>query len=354
MAARGQIATDRLEAEAARPARNGVGRKHRDKQPQTDGREHPDGHTLRGPSRQVADIQRARMLAAMVEEVAERGVGNVTVSDVVTRSGVSRRTFYEIFEDREDCFLAALDSTIGRLANVVVPAYEQKGTWQAKIRAALIVLLEYLDREPRTGRLVIVETLGAGHKALERRRRGIAQILTIVDRGRQEGKTGASAPPLTAEGVVGGVLSVLHGRLTQPDSGNLVELVNPLTSMIVLPYLGAAAARKEIERPIPKSQPKRPAARRDPLQGLDMRLTYRTVRVLMAVATYPGSSNRTVADGADIADQGQISKLLNRLHGLGLIDNAGGTPARGEPNAWTLTARGWEVHATIAAQTSTS
>jgi AcrR family transcriptional regulator len=338
MATRGQIATDRLEVEVSSPTRNRVGPQHR----QADGRE------------QVADIQRARMLAAMIEEVAEHCVGSITVSDVVTRSGVSRRTFYEIFEDREDCFLAALDTTIEKLANVVVPAYEQKGTWQAKIRAALTALLEYLDHEPRAGRLVIVETLGAGHKALERRRRSIAQILTIVDQGRQEGKTGASAPPLAAEGIVGGVLSVLHGRLTQPEPGSLVELVNPLTSMIVLPYLGAAAARKEIERPTPKPQPKRQADRRDPLQGLDMRLTYRTVRVLMAMAARPGSSNRAVADGADIADQGQISKLLNRLHGLGLIDNAGGAPAQGEPNAWTLTARGWEVHAAIAAQTPTA
>jgi AcrR family transcriptional regulator len=317
-----------------------------------------DGRTLkRAPSgarasEQVADIQRARILAAMVEEVAERGVSNVTVSDVVTRSGVSRRTFYEIFEDREDCFLAAFDNAIAKLAKTVIPAYEQKSSWQTKIRSALTMLLEHLDREPGTGRLVIVETLGAGQIALERRRHSIAQIITIVDQGRKESKTGASAPPLTAEGAVGGALSVLHARLTEPNPRNLIELVNPLTSMIVLPYLGAAAARREIERPAPKPRPMRPPAARNPLQGLEMRLTYRTVRVLMAVAAHPGSSNRAVAGGAGIADQGQISKLLNRLHGLGLIDNASGTPARGEPNAWTLTERGWEVHAAISAQTS--
>ena len=347
MGAQAQIAAERLEVEGSRPARNGVRCKHRDGLRQTDGREHLDGRE------QVADIQRARMLAAMVEEVAERGVGNVTVSDVVARSGVSRRTFYEIFEDREDCFLAAFDNAIEKLTNAVIPAYEQKGAWQTKIRSALAALLEQLDREPAAGRLVIVETLGAGHNALEHRRRSIAQILTIVDQGRQESKSGAGAPLLTAEGVVGGALSVLHARLTEPNPGNLIELVNPLTSMIVLPYLGTVAARKEIERPTPKRQAKRAIARRNPLQDLDMRLTYRTVRVLMAVAAHPGSSNRAVANGAGIADQGQISKLLGRLHGLGLIDNAGGTPARGEPNAWTLTERGWEVHAAISAQTST-
>jgi hypothetical protein len=85
----------------------------------------------------------------------------------------------------------------------------------------------------------------------------------------------------------------------------------------------------------------------DPLRELDMRLTYRTVRVLRSVAASPGSSNRVVADGAGIADQGQISKLLRRLQGLGLIENVGADPARGEPNAWTLTQRGGEVHSVV-------
>jgi DNA-binding MarR family transcriptional regulator len=121
--------------------------------------------------------------------------------------------------------------------------------------------------------------------------------------------------------------------------------------MIVLPYLGPAAARKETSRPAPKRSGKRPVLRTDPLQDLPMRLTYRTMRVLIAVAemggrdTYP--SNRAVGKHAGIADQGQASKLLARLHKLGLIENQGGDAARGEPNAWTLTTTGKEVHDTI-------
>jgi hypothetical protein len=79
-----------------------------------------------------------------------------------------------------------------------------------------------------------------------------------------------------------------------------------------------------------------------------MRLTYRTVRVLMAVIAGPGSSNREVAEGAGISDQGQISKLLARLRGLDLIENVGAGSARGEPNAWALTERGEEVANAIA------
>ena len=79
-----------------------------------------------------------------------------------------------------------------------------------------------------------------------------------------------------------------------------------------------------------------------------MRLTYRTIRVLLAIAATPGGSNRQVADGSDISDQGQISKLLTRLHGLGLIENIGAGSVRGAPNSWILTERGWNVQGALA------
>jgi hypothetical protein len=86
----------------------------------------------------------------------------------------------------------------------------------------------------------------------------------------------------------------------------------------------------------------------DLLRELDMRLTYRTVRVLMAVADNPGGSNRQLADGAGIGDQGQISKLLRRLDGLGLIANTGAGFIRGAPNSWVLTAKGRDVQGALA------
>jgi AcrR family transcriptional regulator len=289
------------------------------------------------------------MVGAMVEQVAEHGVANLTVAHIVAQSGVSRRTFYEIFADREDCLLAAFDDAIERFAARVIPAYQREDRWREKIRAGLIALLERLDAEPEMGRLAIVGMLGAGARALERRRLVLIHVVAVVDGGRGEVKRGGeNPPPLTAEGVVGAVLSVLHARLVEAQPGRLVELVNELMGIVVLPYLGAAAARRELGRPAPVSHdvspPKTPA---DPLRELDMHLTYRTVRVLMAVATGPGSSNRAIADAAEIADQGQISKLLGRLQGLGLLENVGGVHERGGPNAWTLTAKGWEVHAAV-------
>jgi AcrR family transcriptional regulator len=296
---------------------------------------------------QVSEIQRARILTAMVEVVCERGAANVTVAHVVARSGVSRRTFYELFVDREDCFLAAFDDAIGRIAAVVLPVYEQSGSWRERVRAVLTVLLELLDYERATGRLVIVETLGAGPRALERRGRVLAQIITVIDQGRSEGKHGDGPPPLTAEGVVGGVLAVLHSRLSRDANASLLELTGPLMGMIVLPYLGPAAARRELQRPVPEPHARPRAGSADPLRDLEMRLTYRTMRVLIALAGHPGSSNRQVGVVSGMHDQGQVSKLLSRLSRLGLIENAGVGPAKGAPNAWTLTVKGAEIQQAI-------
>jgi DNA-binding MarR family transcriptional regulator len=118
-------------------------------------------------------------------------------------------------------------------------------------------------------------------------------------------------------------------------------------SMIVMPYLGPAASRRELARPTPPAPPRRVAGGPDPLRELGMRLTYRTVRVLLAVAAAPGGSNRQVADESGIGDQGQISKLLARLHRLGLIENTGTPTKRGAPNSWTLTDKGQKIQTAL-------
>jgi AcrR family transcriptional regulator len=103
----------------------------------------------------VAEIQRVRMLRAMVEVAAQRGASNVTVAHVVARSGVSRRTFYEVFKDCEDCLLAALDDAIGQARRTVLTAYRSKREWHAQMRAALTALLELFEGQPDTARFLV-------------------------------------------------------------------------------------------------------------------------------------------------------------------------------------------------------
>ena len=115
-------------------------------------------------------------------------------------------------------------------------------------------------------------------------------------------------------------------------------------SMIVLPYIGARAASRELAglrlAPPRAGRPPARSGSRDPLEGLEMRLTYRTVRVLVVIAGRPGASNREIAEGSGIADQGQISKLLTRLRRLELVQNRARVRRREPPNAWHLTERG--------------
>jgi AcrR family transcriptional regulator len=295
------------------------------------------------------------MIAAMIDVVSERGRSNATVAHVVARSGVSRRTFYEVFDDFEDCFLAALDQSIARASEYVLDGYDAAEKWHTRIRAALIGLLEFLEDEPAMGRLCIVETLGAGQKVHERRQRVVDAVIAVIDEGRRESRSATALPTLTTEGVVGGVLSVLHARLLERHD-SLLELTGSFMGMIVLPYLGPAAAQKESSRPAPERRSRPRATSSDPLRDLQMRLTYRTVRVLLSIAALGGRgsypSNREVGEAAGIDDQGQISKLLSRLEKLGLIENSGAGQVRGASNAWTLTKKGVEVERLVGGQTS--
>ncbi len=308
----------------------------------------------------VLEMQRRRLLLAMSEVLGEVGVEDATVGRISKRAGVSRRTFYEVFEDREECFLAAFDQAIERIASEVVPAYERERKWSARVRAALTVLLEHFDAHPGVARMCVIETLRAGPEVLERRRRMLDVLAAGVDEGRVEARHGTEPLPLTAEGVVGGALAVVHARLLETGHGTQVacprlgDLVNALTGMIVHPYAGPAAARRELDRPAPKAHVAVADGTKDPFKDLSIRITYRTARVLATIADDCGASNRMIADSAGISDEGQMSRLLRRLRSAGLIENLGEGHTRGEPNAWWLTKLGETIHATLTGAETTT
>jgi AcrR family transcriptional regulator len=298
------------------------------------------------PRAQVRETQRSRMLSAVVEGVEEVGYAHITVAHVIGRARVSRKTFYDVFADREDCFLAAFEQALAQARLLACEAYERESGWREGIRSALARLLVFVDEEPALARLCVVEALGAGGRVLERRSEVLDELAQVIDRGRLATSATRNPPEITAEGVVGAIFAVLHTRVLEGGKESLTDLLGPLMSMIVLPYLGAKAASRELSRPapIPRDRRSRGLARsKDPPEGLNMRLTYRTVRVLMAAAEHPGASNREIAEGSGIVDQGQISKLLTRLTRLSLIENLGEGQQKGAANAWHLTACGAQV-----------
>ncbi len=297
----------------------------------------------------VSELQRSRMLSSAVQVVMEQGYGQMSVARITGRAGVSRRTFYELFEDREACFLAAFDQAVAEMTMLATQAWENEASWREQVRAALGALLGFLDERPGVGSLVIVEALGAGPRVLAHRARVLAQLAHCVEQGHTQLGRRREPPPLTAEGVVGAVLAVVHARLLEkPPVELLSRLLNPLMGMILAPYLGDGAVTHELQRPTPRKPRPAPGVHgKDPLRGLRMRITYRTLKVLTVIGESPSASNRQVADGAGITDQGQISKLLARLETLGLIHNTVPGQPTGAPNQWHLTPQGEEVQQAI-------
>ncbi|HTD07729.1 MAG TPA: TetR family transcriptional regulator [Solirubrobacteraceae bacterium] len=296
------------------------------------------------PRGQLAEMQRARLLSAMVDAACELGYAQVTVADVIRRARVSRKTFYGLFDDRDDCMVAAFEGALAEGRALALDAYARESTWCDAVRSALAALLATMDQKPELAELLLVEVFAAGEKVMQRRAEVLAELALVVDRARTVDAS-RQPPAMTAEGIVGGVLAVLHKRVREASDESLASLLGPLMSMIVLPYLGPRAANRELARSVPaaevpREQPR--AARGDLLDGLDMRLTYRTMRALVAIAEQPGASNRDVARACGVVDQGQISKLLSRLERLALIENQGEGQRRGAPNAWYLTPRGIE------------
>ncbi len=283
--------------------------------------------------------------------IEEHGFAHTTVGQITARAGVSRRTFYELFENRDACLTALIEDAVALLEGELAGAGLEGLVWRERVRGGLWVVLSFFDREPALARVCVVHALNGGPGILERREEILAQLAAVLDEGRGEGSRGGDCTPLTAEGLVGAAFGILYARLVRGEQRPLTELFGGLMGMIVLPYLGPAAARREQARPAPARVAAevrgRPAvlalAESDPLQEVPMRLTYRTARVLEFIAGHPGVSNRTVADSAGISDQGQVSKLLARLERLGLVANTGVGHHRGEANAWRLSELGREV-----------
>ena len=309
---------------------------------------------------QVSEMQRSRLLSAAVLTVEELGWSGATVAHITTRARVSRRTFYDLFDNREDCLLAVLDDVVGEIERELSAAGLEGLSWRERVRGGLWTVLCFFDREPTLARMCVAQALQGGPRVLARREEILVRLAGVLDQGRRGGDGGARGgpPSLTAEGLVGATFSIVYARLARAEREPLTSLLGELMGMIVLPYQGLAVSRREQDRALPgapvsthgvSARDSGGVVECDPLVDIPMRLTYRTARVLETIAGRQGVSNRTVAELADVSDQGQISKLLARLERLELIENAGVGHAKGERNAWSLTARGVRVTQTISA-----
>ncbi len=195
----------------------------------------------------VRAVQRERLLAAMTRTVTEIGYNALTVQNVLSPAGISRPTFYEQFEDKEDCFLAAFDVAAAQLRQEIEAGVAAAGKgWREQLRAGIAALLRFIVAEPEAARLVIVEARASSAAGLLRRDELLDGFATCIDDlVREDLEKPASA--LAAAGVVGGIESVVYARVQKGQTKEIDALLPSLMYFAVLTYAGEAAASEELD-----------------------------------------------------------------------------------------------------------
>ncbi len=201
------------------------------------------------PRSVVRQAQRARMLDAMVQVVAEKGYARVAVADVIERAGVSRKTFYEQFANKEDCFLAAYDAGVdGLLAAIDEALATLAPDWLAAARRAVEVYLEAMAASPAFARAFLLEALGAGPAALQRRGevqdRFAAQLEAVHRRARADIPEIPEVGPLTFRAAVGAVNELVTAHVLEHGARTLPELTDPILDV----HLALLVGRERAER----------------------------------------------------------------------------------------------------------
>ncbi|HEX5309362.1 MAG TPA: TetR/AcrR family transcriptional regulator [Solirubrobacteraceae bacterium] len=231
-------------------------------------RTRPQGRRSRGlprgpqalPPDQVAADQRERLYEAMIQAVNERGFVATTISDLVARAGVSRRSFYEHFENKEECLLATYDALIERLTTRLAESFDPEAEWTVQIDSFVRALFEASSDRPDAARLVSVEMGAAGPVGIERWARDADRLAQFVSYICSRAPDGGRPPPALARAIVGALRTILYSRVRRERSSrSLKSELQKLTPDIV-GWIVALC-------PVPGTIPERPRARRVHLQG---------------------------------------------------------------------------------------
>jgi AcrR family transcriptional regulator len=191
----------------------------------------------------VARSQRERLLDAAARVTAARGYEATSVADILAAAGVGRETFYELFEDRRACVLAAHQELLDDLVAHVRVAYEGPGEWVDRCRATLRVLLEWFAADPALGRFLLVEAAAIGPEFHAIFQAGFDRFVEVIDSG-----LGDEVPdphPLPATSLaVGAAISRVYAEVAAGRTARLPALLPQLTYETLVPFLGEAAARE--------------------------------------------------------------------------------------------------------------
>lgn len=278
--------------------------------------------------------------------MAEHGIRGASGSRVAERAGISRTTFKKQFDSADDCFLALLDWMLERAVSLVEEAFRREPSWSNGVLAALEALLVFLDSEPLRARACLLERTAILWSRLRSRAEALADLGLLVDeRARRELPPERQPPVAMSEATIDSVLGLLRRRLLVDEVPPFVSVLGPLAELVVAPYLGPDAAARASSAGLERSRAlleESSAPRPVEVPGVLRHGNSHRMRACMHyLADNPGASNEAIGAGIGISHAGQVSALLTRLRGAGLVEiKAGGA---GRPNACRLSCHGAEV-----------
>lgn len=204
----------------------------------------PGRHGL--PREFVVHNQRERLIAGLAEAVVESGYAGTTIGHITRHAAVSRRTFYEHFNSKDECFVVAYDTVMTELGDRIGAAFEEADDWPHAVRAGIAAMLGFLAAEPNLARLCMVEALVAGPAVVERYDAAIQDLVPYFKAGRagRSPEVLARLSPTTEEALVGGMISLITRRIIAGQTAELEGLLPDLVEITLTPYLGSGEAAK--------------------------------------------------------------------------------------------------------------
>lgn len=193
---------------------------------------------------QVAHNQYERLIAGLASAVAEHGYNAVTITHITKAAAVSRRVFYENFESKETCFLAAFDVVVDHVRELVAAAVESAPDWPHQALAAAREVLAFLASEPDLARLCLVESRSAGPLVVARFHDAVGELVPPLERGRGERSGERPLPPNTEDSTIGALVSLASRKVAVGEAAHLGDLLPDFAQFILSPYLGPDEAAR--------------------------------------------------------------------------------------------------------------
>jgi AcrR family transcriptional regulator len=193
------------------------------------------------PRELVVENQRARIVNGMIETVAEQGYGKATIANVIAAAKVSRKTFYESFANREDCYRAAYEATFEFLHERVA-AGSSAEDWPGSVRGGLAALLESLGDHPDLAAFFLISPASVGDVTSERHHAAIRQLAEILLAKMPTDAAADLAAGVRTEALTGGLSRLTAIKVNGGEATDLPALLPDLVELFLRPYLGTEEA----------------------------------------------------------------------------------------------------------------